>query len=134
MWKAGILALLLAGPALAQQFTTAAEVKPILGATKSSWVALREFDGRDLLYFTQLESWRCGLTAVRYSVNGRAMEPWMMDPCFEGTAQPNAMSADRSPYTSFDLGAVKVIDVIITYDDGTEESATYTRSAVLMPG
>ena len=117
----------------AQDFTTAAEVKPILTATKANWIALREYEGKDLLYFTQLESWRCGLSEVRYGVNGAAAVVWSMDPCFEGTAQPNALSAEHLPYTTFALGAVAEVTVTVVYDDGSEDSATYARAAVLMP-
>lgn len=128
------LLLALATPALAQTFTTAAEVRPILQATKGSWIAVREWDGQDLIYFTHLESWRCGLAEVRFAVNGGVPEVWKMDPCFEGTAQPNAIGADRLPYTALPLQSVQHVDIMLIFDDGSTDSAGFDRAAVLMPG
>jgi hypothetical protein len=130
----GLLAAL-ASPVSAQNFTTAAEVRPILGATKGSWVAIREYDGKDLLYFTQLESWRCGLSQIRFSVNSNAAQRvWETEPCYEGTAQPNAIKAEgRVPYIELPLGMVETVSVVVIYDDGTEERGDFTRQQVLMP-
>lgn len=131
-----ILALLLlaAVPANAQNFTTAAEVRPILEATRGSWIAVREYDGEDLLYFTHLEAWRCGLTQIEYAVNGGEMAVWTVEDCYEGEAQPNAIKADgRESYEPMPLGRVEQVQVRITYDDGETAEATYERAAVLMP-
>ncbi|MEH7827572.1 hypothetical protein [Gemmobacter denitrificans] len=128
-----LAALMVAPAAHAQNFTTAAEVKPILQATRGNWIALREWQGEDLVYFTHLESWRCGLSQVMFSVNGGPLQDWPMDPCQEGTAQPNAMATDRLPYTRLPPGSVARVDVMVVYDDGTADSATFERAAVLMP-
>lgn len=130
---AATFCLVFGAPAHAQNFTTAAEVRPILDATKANWIAVREWDGQDLVYFTHLESWRCGLEQVVFVVNGGDVQPWVMDPCFEGTAQPNAIGADRLPYATFPLGSVQRVDVMVVYDDGSADSATFERAAVLMP-
>lgn len=125
----------LAMPAMSQTFTTAAEIKPILQATRANWVALREFDGSDLLYFTHLESWRCGLSEVRFSVNSTAATTLReMEPCYEGTAQPNALTLDgHLPYILLPLGMTETVSVVVVFDDGSEDRMDYDRKAILMP-
>ncbi|MDP3958960.1 MAG: hypothetical protein Q8Q26_02575 [Pseudorhodobacter sp.] len=128
------LAACLAGAAQAQDFTTAAEVKPILTATKANWIALREYEGQDLLYFTQIISWRCGLSELRYAVNGAAPEAWPLHDCVDGTGQPaNAIMPDTLLYATFNLGSVAEVTVTLVYDDGSEDTATYARAAIVMP-
>ncbi|HHC30055.1 MAG TPA: hypothetical protein ENK80_05785 [Rhodobacterales bacterium] len=121
-------------PLVAQQFTTAAEVRPMLEATKARWIAVREYDGKDLLYFSNLLAWRCGLEAIHYSVNGGPERLWDGEPCYKGEARPNALKAtDKLPYVSFPLGSVDTVDVRLTYDDGDTDSASYSRGAILTP-
>lgn len=127
--------LLATGPALAQNFTTAAEVRPILEATTANWVAVRDFNGQDLVYFTHLLAWRCGLTEVRFSINSLAADyVWPMEPCYEGTAQPNAIKAEQYlPYVALPPGSVDTIAVVLHLDDGTFLKASFERAQVLMP-
>lgn len=116
------------------KFTTAVEVKPILGATRGNWVAVREFNGQDLLYVTHLWSWRCGLAQVRLGINGAPPEVWPLPSCHADQPSPNMiLEQDGLPYRSFGLGTVNVIDVELTYDDLTTETAQFERSAVKMP-
>lgn len=116
------------------QFTTALEVKPILQATRASWVAVREYEGRDLVYLTHLLSWRCGLHEIRYAINDGPMQVWPMPPCHEGTAQPNALTPeDGLPYVVFPLGAVQSLSVELLFDDLDTASARFERPQVLMP-
>jgi len=128
------IAVWIAGPSAAAGFTTAAEVKPILNATKANWVAVREFNGQDLLYFTHLESWRCGLDQIRYFVNEGKPQVWDTEPCYEDTAAPNAMKLEgRLPYTELPLGSVETVTIEVTYDDGSIETATFERGAIMTP-
>jgi len=116
------------------KFTTAGEVRPILGMTKANWVALREYDGQDLLYVTHLMAWRCGLHELRYAVNGGPMQVWPMPPCLEGTAQPNAIRTEGGlPFVAFGLGEVQSVRVELLYDDLSEDSHEVLRQDVLMP-
>ena len=122
--------------AFAQDFTTAAEVKPILDATKPQWIAVREFDGKDLLYFTNLLAWRCGVAKIRYGLNGEAPATvFAMEACHEGTAQPNAllMANGELLYVTHDLGSVQTVSVEVEFDDNTKATAEYARAAILTP-
>ena len=121
-------------PLQAQQFTTAAEVKPILDATKDSWVAVREYDGKDLLYFTHLLAWRCGLEAIYYSVNDGPETQWLGEPCHKGEAQPNAIKSENLlPFVSYDLNSIRRVKVRLVYDDGSEDTAAFKRAAIMTP-
>lgn len=116
------------------KFTTATEVKPILGMTRGNWVAVREYNGQDLLYVTHIWSWRCGLHQMRYSLNGGPMQVWPLPECHEGTATPNAITGeDGPPYLTQPLGSIQSVRIELLYDDLSEESAEFTRGDVLMP-
>ena len=116
------------------KFTTAAEVKPILSMTKPNWVAVRDYDGKDLLYFTNLLAWRCGLHQISYGVNGAAEQPLEFEECHLETGQPNALTMETlMPFLTFDAGSIESLSVTVIYDDGTTDTATYQRSDILMP-
>ncbi len=126
-----ILAASAAGTANAQ-FMTAAEVKPILDVTTGSWVAIREWEGNDLVYFTHLETFRCGLSGVRYGINSDVADtPYALEECFEGTASPNALDpAMHDIYITLPLGSVQKITVDVKYDDGSVTSMTFDRASI----
>jgi len=120
--------------AMAQgKFLTAAEVKPILNATKANWIAVREYDGKDLLYFTHLLSWRCGLSAVHYGVNSELANLNLpMVPCDEEAASPAALPDNQPIYAEFGLQSIYFVTIKLIYDDGTTDQMTYKRKSVLM--
>lgn len=118
------------------QFTTALEVRPILGMTKNNWVGVREYDGQDLVYFSHLLAWRCGLWDIRYGINGAPAETIVgMEPCNEEFAQPNVMLDIENfpPYAIFPLQSVESIYIEIVFDDGTTDFAQFDRSEVRIP-
>ncbi|MBA86181.1 MAG: hypothetical protein CML60_03575 [Rhodobacteraceae bacterium] len=116
------------------KFTTATEVKPILAATKSQWIAVREYDGQDIIYFTQLLSWRCGLSGIRYSVNGGPMQPYPMPPCHMDMAAPNALLGNEAmPIMGLPPKSVQTVDVEVFLDDTSVDFASYQRNQVLIP-
>ncbi|MCF2870164.1 hypothetical protein L0664_03710 [Octadecabacter sp. G9-8] len=118
------------------KFTTALEVRPILGMTKSNWVGVREFDGRDLVYFSHLMAWRCGLWDIRYGINGAPADIVVpMEPCNDAFAQPNVMVDVENflPYVIYPLGSVESIYIEIVFDDGGMDFAQFQRNEVRIP-
>ena len=113
------------------QMVDAAQIRPILDATKNSWVAVREWEGQDLVYFTHLLTWRCGLTKIQYSINSSAADNnWAFIPCDETAANPMALPSEQKIYGSFELNSVQSITVKITYDDGGQDKVTFQRAAI----
>lgn len=118
------------------KYTTALEVRPILGMTKSNWIGVREFNDQDYIYFTHLMAWRCGLWDIRYGINGApADNVVVMEPCNEEFAQPNVMVDVENylPYVIYPLGSVESVYVEIVFDDGTSDFAQFDRAEVRIP-
>lgn len=125
-----LVALLLPNMAFAQ-LLDAAKVRPILDITKKQWVAVREWEGRDLLYFTHLLTWRCGLTRIEYSVNSTAADQvWRFKPCDLTSANPMALPPEQVIYKGYDLNSIQNVTVKITYDDGGTDTISYDRKAI----
>ncbi|MBU2983319.1 hypothetical protein KO498_16050 [Lentibacter algarum] len=117
------------------KFTTAGEVKPILEATRGNWIAVREYDGQDLVYLTHLIAWRCGLHEVRVGFNGAAPEVWELPRCQTEFSTPNAIPDDQALmiYRSYELGSIQSMQVEILLDDMSEMSGSYARKDVRIP-
>lgn len=114
-----VLALFLMSPSLANAAVMPLEqVKNILEITKTSWVAYRDFNGSQLIYFTHLEGWKCGISVVKYGLNGADLnEVWTLETC--NPDNPNAIAKDNI-WLTLPLGSVQDIDVQLTFDDGTQ--------------
>lgn len=113
------------------RFTTAVEVKPILDVTRGNWIAVREFNGQDLLYVTHLWSWRCGLLELKIGINGAPPEPWPLPQCHMDQQTPNAiLQGDGDPYRAFTLGSVAMVEVRLTYDDLSTDGGKYNRQGM----
>ncbi|MBV7409584.1 hypothetical protein [Maritimibacter sp. DP1N21-5] len=123
---AGLAVSLLATGASAQ------DAKQILDLTKSNWVAVRPYDGQDLLYFTNLLAWRCGLDGIRYAVNGEGLSRLETEPCYDDEVAPNAIKADGiQPYLAFPQGSVKRVTVEVRFPDGSTQVMDYARADVM---
>ncbi len=115
----------------AKPFTTSAEVKPILEMIKGQWAAIRPYEGQDLLYFTTILAYRCGISEIRFAYNGGPMQVWQAEPCWREEAQPNALKLETHlPYAVAPLDSLQTIDVELLFDDGTTATASYTRQQI----
>ncbi|TDE41237.1 hypothetical protein E1B25_00645 [Antarcticimicrobium sediminis] len=116
------------------RYTTAIEIKPILSATKANWIAVRQYEGLDYLYVTQIWSWRCGLVQMRFGVNGGPLQVWPLPACHEEFSTPNAiLESDGNPMLIYPPGSIGTVDIELTYDDLSTERAQFSRASVLMP-
>ncbi|MCB1491948.1 MAG: hypothetical protein KDJ77_09135 [Rhodobiaceae bacterium] len=108
--------LLLACPGAAT--AQSGQEKQILTMTRDSWIGFRDFNGRQLVYFTHLEAWRCGIRTVRYSINDRSLDQtWELQPC--DPQNPNAVTTDK-PYISLAPGTAQSVSVQLTFTDGSQ--------------
>lgn len=117
------------------KFTTAAEIGMILEATKDSWAAVREYNGKDWVYFTHVMSWRCGLKAAKYSINDGPLQDLEMPDCHMKYKQPNSFIDDDALMTNktYDLGSVQSVRVDLLLDNLTVQSVTLQRGDILIP-
>lgn len=106
-------------------FGQTGQEKQILGITKDSWIGFRDYNGRQLVYFTHLEAWKCGISAVRYSINDQSLDQtWTLQPC--DPENPNAVTTEK-PYISLPLNAAQSVSVQLTFSDGSQsEIVTFT--------
>lgn len=111
-------ALAVAAPATAQMSDD--QIKQILTLTRANWVAFRDWQGNQLIYFTHLEAWKCGIEAVHYGLDEAPVETvWQLEAC--NPKAPNTVTKER-PYLTLPAGSVKSISVQLTFKDGTKSS------------
>jgi len=101
------------------KFSTASEQlaqgKQILEMTKGSWLSFRDYDGKVLLYFTHLLSYRPVIQEIRYSINSDAV-----DQTFKFKPSDKMfISGDDLVYISVPANS-QYAAVQITYKDGTK--------------
>ncbi|QDC09098.1 hypothetical protein FHY55_07510 [Oceanicola sp. D3] len=131
------LTLLATAPltAQAENFTTAAEVRPILESIKDQWIAIRVEGDEDYVFFTPIVSWRCGVQAVQFGFNDedptRELE---MAACHTEFSNPNVMvDGDPIPLVTAPANSVQSVTIRMMYDDGSLSESVITRKQVLIP-
>jgi hypothetical protein len=114
-------ALLAAAPAIAQEPPPLATYQAMLDANRASgWVQFREYDGRQWIYFTPLQTMHCGLSEVRYSINSDALDKTF--PLVECVpALPFSLPDDSGPEDIaivLDSGEAQTLTVQVVWSDG----------------
>ena len=104
--------------------------KAMLDANKQpGWVQFRDFAGKQLIYFTALQTMRCRLSEIRYSINSDALDRrFPLGEC--DVQQPFNLPADdpgnKYIYGEFAPGEVKTISIQVVWEDGSgSEIVTY---------
>ena len=101
-------------------------VKQTIDLTKANWIAFRDFNGRQLLYFTHLMTWKCGLKEIRYAVNSSHIDSsWPLPEC--NPQNPYFIDPTKDDvYASFPLNSVEFVSVQVVFSDDSEtEVMTY---------
>ena len=94
-----------------------AAMKEALEATSTSWFAFHDHDGRRLMYWSQLASFRCGVAEARYGLNAAAPNQVLaMPPC--NRAEPASM-AGVDPFREVPRDT-RFATVQLRYLDGTQ--------------
>lgn len=101
------------------------QMKQILNMTQNNWVSFRDFNGKQLIYFTHLESYTCGIKAVHYSINtDRLDKKWELQVC--DSKNPMAVTKEII-YLIMPLGTAKSIAVQLTFMDGTKSEVFHKK-------
>ena len=94
------------------------QMKKILNMTQNSWVSFRDFNGKQLIYFTHLEAYTCGIKEVHYSLNSDDLDKvWELQPC--ASKGISGVKKDMI-YLKLPLGTAKSIALQLIFTDGTK--------------
>ncbi len=107
--------------------------KQILPMISDSWVAFRDYDGKQWIYFTTLVAYHCGLSEIRYSINSDALDRQFPLPACD-RQRPNAIDPARDPpYLTVRRGSALQVMVQVVFSDG-EVSAAHRYAPCDNPG
>jgi len=90
----------------------------LLNMTRTSWLAFRNFDGKLLLYFTTLMSYRGAIEQIRYGLDSENTNIGFDFPVWEGPGIA-PINADTPVYLEIPA-ATKFVTVQLQYKDGTD--------------
>ncbi len=96
--------------------------KMMLDANKTGWIAFREYNGQQLIYFTNMLTSRCRLKEIRFSINEETLDQtFNMPACIPDS--PFMIPADggvEDIALILEPGVAKTISVQAVFEDDTE--------------
>jgi hypothetical protein len=98
----------------------AAETKAVLELTRNAWVAFREYpEGRMLLYFTHLVSYKNGLKEIQYSIDNQSLSQHVrFTPDWSGPGAPGIAEDDE---TCIEIPMSSIyVEIKLVFIDGSE--------------
>lgn len=105
--------------------------KQMLNASVSNgWVAFRNYNGKQHVYLTQLQTLRCHIKEVRVSFNTTALDNRLaLLPCNPDNpfANPSTPDAHKFLYVTFAPGTVATTAVQVTWSDDTSSEIAQFR-------
>ena len=110
-------------PALSQDLPPQSTYQAMLDyGKKSGWIAFRNFNGKQLVYFTHLQTMHCRLKEIRYSINSSALDQrFKLVKCHPQL--PFSLPSDagvKEIAISLPLGTAKSVTVQVQWGDGRE--------------
>ena len=87
-----------------------AMVKQALKLSKTQWIQFRNYNGRQLVYFTLFVTYKCGLKEIRYSVNSADLGKQFPLPECVPLVPYNVGPTDKV-YLTFGPGTAKTVSV-----------------------
>jgi len=100
----------------------------ILESTTTSWVSFRDYDGKRLLYFTHLMSYRGSIKTIEYGLNSEKPNKRFRFPVWRKAGMA-PIDANTPMYTSVPR-STRFVTVQLTYKDGSKSAVQrfdYTR-------
>lgn len=92
----------------------------ILESTTTSWVDFRDYDGKRLLYFTHLMSYRGSIEAIQYGINSETPGKQFSFPAWQKSGLA-PFDASTPAYVTVPRNT-RYVTVQLTYKDGTKSS------------
>lgn len=94
------------------------QMRMMIEAGADQWIAFRDYNGRQLIYFTHFVSMKCGIAELRYSVNSTELDQvWPLPDCHEQIPFHVDPETDQI-YLDLELGAAETVTVLVRYLDG----------------